>query len=68
MTFKLLGFHLTFNFRTGVGFDIEFTESRPIWVTGDNIIGVQAFAFIGIVMLIPFCMITYGKVYELGDF
>ena len=68
MTFKLLGFHLTFNYRTGVAFDIEFTESRPIWVTGDNIIGVQAFAFIGIVMLIPFCMITYGKVYELGDF
>ena len=60
MTFKLLGFHLTFNFRSGVGFDIEFTESRPIWVTGEKLMGI--------VMLIPFCMITYGKIYELEDF
>jgi|TARA_X000001382_G_C3115443_1_gene161372 hypothetical protein len=68
MTIKLFGYHLTFNFRSGVGFDIEFCDSRPIWVTGEQFFGLTALAFMGVVILIPFCMITYGKAYELEEF
>ena len=36
MTFILFGQALTFEFRNGVGIDLEFTSTKPVWITRDS--------------------------------
>ena len=68
---KQTGENMTYHFwnrlwtiepRNGVGFDIEFTDSRPVWTVRDGEHDVMPFA--GTVILLPFCNITIGNVWE----
>tara|TARA_R110000744_G_scaffold82834_4_gene162719 strand:- start:98 stop:271 length:174 start_codon:yes stop_codon:yes gene_type:complete len=49
-------------FRVGVGFDIESTSSRPIWIIKDG--DIAAGEFDGLVICIPFFVITIGNVWS----
>tara|TARA_X000001382_G_scaffold114406_1_gene92707 strand:+ start:935 stop:1129 length:195 start_codon:yes stop_codon:yes gene_type:complete len=63
MTIIIFDMHLSLNLRNGFGFDIEAASARPIWIT-DNL-GDSRFAVLdGLVICLPFCIITYGSVYE----
>ena len=54
---------LTIELRNGIGLDIEATDSRLVWVmnnTGD----LKTMLFNGLILLLPFIIITLGSVYE----
>jgi|TARA_B110000208_G_C11342818_1_gene274426 hypothetical protein len=58
----VLGRTLAAELRNGIGYDIEFVSSRPVWVTfGESI---KAMPFNGVVILLPLIVITFGSVYE----
>ena len=61
MTFILFGQTLTFEFRNGVGGDLEFTTSKPVWITKDNL------EFEGMVIGLPFIVISFGLCYSVED-
>ena len=51
--------------RWGIGFDVESTDSRPVWTVENNDLRVMAFN--GLVILIPFFIICIGNVYTEED-
>jgi|TARA_R110000744_G_scaffold165620_1_gene282763 hypothetical protein len=52
-------------FRFGVGLDIEATDSRPIWIMkGEEIVAGE---FDGLVVCIPFFIITIGNVWSFDN-
>ncbi len=60
----LFGRLLSIEYRLGVGFDLEFADSRAVWVF-NNITGEQsALPFMGTIISLPLCLITYGRIYE----
>ena len=67
MTITLFGMHLSISIRNGVGFDIEATSSRPVWVTSSNFVGTKACCLNGLVLLLPFIIITFGNIYDLEE-
>jgi len=68
MTFILFGQTLTFEFRNGVGIDLEFTSTKPVWIKtiseGGN---VEIAEFEGVVISLPFIVISYGLCYKVED-
>ncbi len=56
--------HLTFEFRNGTGLDIEFADSRPVWIIDTETGELSAMAFKGIILLLPLIVITYGEVHQ----
>jgi len=59
-------YNLSLNVRNGVGLDLEFTESRAVWVTiegGDY----EAAQFEGIVLSLPLCVVTFGQIFIEGE-
>ena len=66
MTFILFGQALTFEFRNGVGIDLEFTNSKPVWITKDNV-ELEIAEFEGVVISLPFIVISYGLCYKTED-
>tara|TARA_B100000470_G_C19768706_1_gene381914 strand:- start:310 stop:516 length:207 start_codon:yes stop_codon:yes gene_type:complete len=68
MTFILFGQALTFEFRNGVGIDLEFTNSKPVWITRDREGGkIELAEFEGMVISLPFTVISYGLCYKPED-
>ena len=67
MTKTFGDYNLSINLRNGVGLDLEFTESRAVWVILDNSEKYDAAQFEGIVLSLPFCVITCGQVYLSED-
>ncbi len=68
MTFILFGQALTFEFRNGVGVDLEFTNSKPVWISVDREgLEVKVAEFEGVVIGLPFIVISYGQVYYHGE-
>ena len=59
-------YHLSLNLRNGVGLDLEFTDTRAIWVV-INEGEYEAAQFEGIVLSMPFCVVTFGQVYLQGE-
>ena len=55
---------LSLEFRNGFGFDLEFTDSRAVWVLFEDDGTVEAMSFEGIVIMLPFFLLTYGRVYH----
>lgn len=53
---------LSLEFRNGVGFDLEFADSRAVWVLFEDSGKVNAMSFEGVIVLLPFIMLTYGTV------
>jgi len=52
---------LNIEFRNGVGLDIEFCDSRPIW-SADADGNQKPMYFEGLAVCIPFFLICFGKI------
>lgn len=63
MQTSLFGKHLSIEYRNGTGLDIEFCDSRPVWVHNTDTGETEAMPFMGAVILLPLLVITYGNVY-----
>lgn len=63
MQTSLFGKHLSIEYRNGTGIDIEFCDSRPVWVHNTDTWETDAMPFMGTVILLPLLVITYGNVY-----
>lgn len=61
MQFSIFGMFLNVEPRFGFGFDIESVESKPVWasIKGE----VSAYPFDGLVMLVPFFIISLGNIW-----
>ena len=59
----ILGKHLSVEWRSGTGIDIEFVDSRAVWVYNVNTGETEAMPFMGTIILLPLLMISYGNVY-----
>ena len=55
------GLFLNIEFRFGIGLDIESVDSRPVWAEVDG--EVKAYPFHGLVLLLPFFIVTLGNVW-----
>ena len=64
----LFGKHLNVEWRSGTGIDIEFCDSRPVWVYNVNTEETEAMPFMGTIILLPLVMISYGNVYTEIEF
>tara|TARA_R100001377_G_scaffold73728_1_gene49817 strand:- start:765 stop:965 length:201 start_codon:yes stop_codon:yes gene_type:complete len=54
---------LSINYRLGVGIDLEFADSRAVWVTNSETEEINAASFEGVVIMLPFTVITFGKIW-----
>jgi len=54
---------LSINYRLGVGLDFEFADSRAVWVTNSLTEEINAASFEGVVIMLPFIVITFGKIW-----
>jgi hypothetical protein len=54
---------LNIEYRNGTGLDIEFSDSRPVWVYNAESEDITALPFNGTVILLPLLTITFGYVY-----
>jgi len=55
---------LTIELRNGVGCDLEFVDSKPVWTYNHLTEEHSTMPFEGVVLLIPFMSITYGRPYK----
>jgi len=60
----ILGRSLTIDYRRGVGFDLEFPDSRPVWVFNSFTESIEVMPFQGVIVHLPLCLVSYGRVYE----
>jgi hypothetical protein len=68
MTCKIFNRTLSFNFRNGIGVDLEFSQGRAIWVSREfNSPGIEAAVFNGVTLLFPFIIICFGLCYTTED-
>jgi hypothetical protein len=54
----------TVELRNGVGIDLEFVDSRPVWTYNSETEEHSTMPFEGVVVLLPFLVITYGRPYK----
>jgi len=54
----------TVELRNGVGVDLEFVDSRPVWTYNSKTEEHSTMPFEGVVVLLPFFVITYGRPYK----
>lgn len=57
----------TVELRNGIGFDLEFVDSRPVWTYNHQTEEHGTMPFEGAVVLLPFIVITYGRPYKETD-
>jgi hypothetical protein len=60
----ILGRNLTIEYRLGVGFDLEFPDSRPVWVYNTSTESIEVMPFQGVILHLPLCLVSFGRVYE----
>ena len=60
----ILGRNLTIEYRLGVGFDLEFPDSRPVWIYNASTESIEVMPFQGVILHLPLCLISFGRVYE----
>lgn len=60
----ILGRNLTIEYRLGVGFDLEFPDSRPVWVFNSFTDSIEVMPFQGVILHLPLCLVSFGRVYE----
>ncbi len=61
---KIFGRLLSIEYRLGVGFDLEFPDSRPVWVYNTNTGNTETMPFQGVILHLPLCLVSYGRVYD----
>ena len=54
----------TVELRNGVGIDLEFVDSRPVWTYNSETEEHSTMPFEGTVILLPFLVITNGRPYK----
>ena len=54
---------LTIELRNGVGMDLEFVDSKAVWVYNHLTEEHSTMPFEGVVILLPLLSITYGRPY-----
>ena len=59
----IFGKRLSVEWRSGTGIDIEFVDSRAVWVYNVNTGETEVMPFMGTIILLPLLMISYGNVY-----
>ena len=65
MQTNIFGMFLNVEPRFGIGLDIESVESRPVWTVKDG--EMTAMPFDGLVLLLPFFIVTLGNVWTEAD-
>lgn len=64
MTMNLFGQSLTIEFRNGVGLDLEFANSRPVWISRRGREDLEVAEFEGILISLPLILISFGVCYQ----
>ena len=64
MNFGIGNYIVSLDFRMGVGLDLEFVDSRPVWTMNNNTGKVKAMCMEGVVILAPLILLSIGKVYD----
>ena len=64
ISIKICNRLLTIELRNGVGLDLEFVDSKPVWTYNHLTEEHSTMPFEGAVILIPFMSITYGRPYK----
>ena len=60
----IFGKIFSFELRNGIGFDIEFVDSKLVWAYNHFTEEHQPIQFEGTVILIPFFTISYGQLVQ----
>ena len=60
----ILGRNLSLEYRLGVGIDLEFPDSRPVWVYNTSTESIEVMPFQGVILHLPLCLVSFGRVYE----
>lgn len=60
----LFGRMLNIEFINGCGLFLEFADSRAVWCYNQETEEVVAMPFEGVMLHLPFILITYGRVYN----
>lgn len=63
MTRSFGEYYLSFDLRNGVGLDLEFADSRPVWISNSETGSLSTASFEGTVLMLPFMIITLGKIW-----
>lgn len=61
MQLNIFGMFLNIEPRFGFGLDIESVESKPVWASVGG--EVTAYPFDGLVLLVPFFIISLGNIW-----
>ena len=67
MSWIILNRHLSIEFRSGTGLDIEFVDSRPVYTQNILTGQVETLPFQGVIILLPCIIISWGNVYTLDE-
>lgn len=65
MSWFIFGRHLSIEFRTGTGVDIEFSDSMAVWTYNSFTEETEAMPFQGCIIRLPCIIISFGNVYTL---
>ena len=60
----LFGRMLSVELINGCGLFLEFADSRAVWVYNRETEQAEAMPFEGILLHLPFVLVSYGRVYE----
>jgi len=67
MSWILWGKHLSIEWRTGTGLDIEFADSRPVYTQNSLTGEIETMPFQGVIILLPCIIISWGNVYTFDE-
>ena len=67
MSWVFFNRHLSIEWRTGTGLDIEFVDSRPVYTQNILTGQVETLPFQGVIILLPCIVISWGNVYTLDE-
>jgi hypothetical protein len=64
INFRIFDRLFTVELRNGVGFDLEFVDSRPVWCFNNITEKQTAMPFMGVIILLPLLILSFGNVYK----
>ncbi len=67
MSWVIWGKHLSIEWRTGTGLDIEFADSRPVYTQNSLTGEIETMPFQGVIILLPCIIISWGNVYTFDE-
>ncbi len=67
MSWMIWGKHLSIEWRTGTGLDIEFADSRPVYTQNSLTGEIETMPFQGVIILLPCIIISWGNVYTFDE-